>query len=205
MNPFRTVVLVLPFSTMLAFAVIDGVPTASAASPLLASGHMTYPTGSFPFCVAVGDLNGDGKPDLAVANERRLHGVDPARRGRRNVCAESRLCDLGGSPTSLVMRDFDGDGRLDLALACWTAAAVSVLRSNGDGTFAARQDYAVGNTPISLAAGDFNRDGHVDLVTANFNSHDLTVLRGSGDGTFGFRSDISGRPDQLGGGRRSRR
>lgn len=64
----------------------------------------------------------------------------------------------------MVAGDFNGDGRLDLAV---TNSGVSVLLGNGDGTFQTPQNYTVGMTPISIVAGDFNRDGELDLAVAN--------------------------------------
>jgi hypothetical protein len=66
--------------------------------------------------------------------------------------------------TSLVARDFNGDGRTDLAVANWYSFVVSVFLADGDGTF---QDQVTCNTseysPFSLALGDFNGDGRADL------------------------------------------
>jgi len=59
----------------------------------------------------------------------------------------------GGNNDSVVLSDFDGDGRLDLALADWVAYDVSVLLGNGDGTFPTRQGYGTGPEPTSVAPG----------------------------------------------------
>src|SRR5713101_2109196 len=71
------------------------------------------------------------------------------------------------SPRAVITADFNGDGRLDLAVANAGSNDVSILLGNGDGTFQAAQNYASGGTPVSLAVGDFNSDGKLDLVTAN--------------------------------------
>ena len=81
--------------------------------------------------------------------------------------------------------DFNGDGRLDLAVANVGSNDVSVLLGNGNGTFRPQVTYAVGSDPIALVTGDFNGDGRTDLAVANFGSNDVSVLLGNGDGTFG--------------------
>jgi len=88
----------------------------------------------------------------------------------------------GANPQAVVTGDFNGDGRLDLAVANAARDTVSVLNGNGDGTFQAPQTFSTGAGILSLAAGDFNGDGRLDLVTVN--SRDVSVLLGIGNGTF---------------------
>jgi len=80
--------------------------------------------------------------------------------------------------------DFNRDGKRDLAVAECGNNNVSILLSNGDGTFQAGVNYAVGTYPTSEAVGDFNGDGKLDLATTNFYSNNISVLLGNGDGTF---------------------
>src|SRR5439155_11609832 len=100
----------------------------------------------------------------------------------------------GIEPVSVAMGDFNGDGKLDLAVAnypSWdnsklgfTNGIVSVLLGKGDGSFRAAVNYSAGITPFSIAVSDFNGDGKPDLAVANFISGDVSVLLGKGDGTF---------------------
>jgi hypothetical protein len=76
----------------------------------------------------------------------------------------------------VVVADFNADGHADLALASFNSNTVSILQSNGDGTFLAAQSYAGGKTPSSLAVGDFNGDGLPDLAIANYYGYSVTVL-----------------------------
>jgi glucose/arabinose dehydrogenase len=80
--------------------------------------------------------------------------------------------------------DFNGDGRLDLAVANAGSDNVSVLLGNGNATFAARINYAVGDQPKNVFARDLNNDGRLDLITANQGSATVSVLLGNGNGTF---------------------
>jgi hypothetical protein len=95
----------------------------------------------------------------------------------------------GLRPYHVVAADFDHDGILDLAVANYGNARVSILRGLGvagvgDGTFAAPVQYATGSTPFHLATGDLDQDGSADLVVVNNNAGSVSVLRNAGDGTF---------------------
>src|SRR5205085_2759588 len=85
------------------------------------------------------------------------------------------------NPYAVVTADFNGDGRLDLAVANAGSNSVSVLLGNGAGSFQPAQNYAAGAGPLSVAVGDFDGDGKLDLVTAN--AGDVSVLPGNGDGS----------------------
>ena len=91
---------------------------------------------------------------------------------------------VGAAPHSIVARDFNGDGRLDAAVANHDDASVSVLIGRGDGTFNPQVKYPVGEWPHSIRAGDVDGDGRLDLAVANDGSNTISVLRGQVDGTF---------------------
>ena len=91
---------------------------------------------------------------------------------------------VGTGPLAVVKGDFNGDGRLDLAVANQSSNTVSVLLGNADGAFQLARDSATGASPNSLAVGDFNGDGKLDIVTDNFQNMTVSVLLGNGDGTF---------------------
>jgi len=170
----------------------DGTFTATATSPA---------TGNAPYAIVVGDFNGDGIPDLAVANEC---GTDPACRfagtvtillgnGDGTFTATATSPATGGFPVSIAVADFNGDGILDLAVANNGSNTVTVLLGNGDGTFTATATSpATGQNPFSIAVGDFNGDGIPDLAVVNQCGNNgpcapngtVTVLLGNGDGTF---------------------
>jgi len=90
----------------------------------------------------------------------------------------------GSGPNAVVSSDFNGDGKLDLAVANSASSNVSILLGNGDGTFQAPLNLNVGSGPVSVVAGDFNGDGKLDLAVANSASNDVSILLGNGDGTF---------------------
>ena len=91
----------------------------------------------------------------------------------------------GTTPMSVVTGDFNGDGKLDLAVANANASNVTILLGKGDGTFTpAASSPRTGCIPYAIAVGDFNGDGKLDLATANGGSDNVTILLGNGDGTL---------------------
>lgn len=136
-----------------------------------------------PTAVVAGDLNGDGVPDLVVANAQSGNVDVLLGDGKGNFLAPVHY-KIGGSPVALVLTDLAGHGRIDIGVANQNGNSVSVLLGNGDGTFQPAVTYPVGTGPIALAVGDLNGDGQADLVIANAGSNSLSVLRNKGDGTF---------------------
>ncbi len=109
--------------------------------------------------------------------------------------AAASTYQVGRAPVSVVVGDFNGDGKPDLAVANAESDTISVLLADGDGGFQSRGNYnTAASSPSSVAAGDFNGDGKTDLVVANRGRYDSTtssytnsavvVLLGNGDGTF---------------------
>ncbi len=155
----------------------------SQVSVLLGNGAGTlaartdYTTGDGPTSVAVGDLNGDGLPDLAVADffpsaVSVLLGTGGGAFGAKTDYA------AGSNPEGVAIGDLNGDGRLDLATANYGTTTTSVLLGNGAGGFGPKTDYPVGTNPYNVAIGDLNLDGRSDLATANFNSANASLLFG---------------------------
>jgi hypothetical protein len=153
--------------------------------------------------VAVADLNGDGRVDLAVSTFDRstIPGPDSL-----SIFLENGDGTFGqpntirtGSGGSIIAEDFDGDGKVDVAITSSGSNVVSILLGAGDGTFRSQVDFGPGNGPGSLVAGDFNGDGHIDLVTPDFYSDSAALLLGNGDGTFQARIDygVSEQPVSL--------
>jgi hypothetical protein len=114
----------------------------------------------------VGDFNGDGLLDLAVANYGPSPSVSVLLGNGDGTFQTARNFAAGGYPRSVAVGDFNGDGVLDLAVAN-PFANVSVLLGNGDGTFQAPRSFPAGDTPWPVAVGDFNGDGLPDLAVAN--------------------------------------
>jgi hypothetical protein len=128
--------------------------------------------------VAVGDFNGDGKPDLAAANENSKTVSIRLGKGAGQFAAAPDVA-VGTGPRFVAVADFNGDGRQDLAVASFAndgSGTVSIRLGNGHGGFAVEPDVPVGNRPLSVAVGDFNGDGKPDLAVANAGSNTVSVL-----------------------------
>lgn len=145
------------------------------------------------YTVAVGDLNGDGKPDLIVANESADssggNGSVGVLLGNGDGTFQPAVAYASGGyqTRSVAVADVNGDGKLDLLVTscCGASGVVGVLLGNGDGSFQPVVTYASGgNDALTVVVADVNRDGKPDLVVANENSVDVGVLLGNGDGTF---------------------
>ncbi len=91
---------------------------------------------------------------------------------------------VGSAPPAVMVADFNGDGKLDLAVTNISSNSVSILLGKGDGTFGAPVNFATGNNPLRGVVGDFNGDGKPDLAIPNKFSNNVSVLLGNGDGTF---------------------
>lgn len=180
-------------------------PSASAQyGEGLFSAPQAYASGYGNQAVAIADVNGDGKPDLVVADTCGSVG---------SPCGSSAIAILLGNgdgtfkapvfyalnqidPSSVAIADLNGDGKLDIVVAgctaCGTGGTITVLLGNGDGTFRLASSYASGGmVPWAVAVSDINGDGKRDLLVANESAGGTAtangtvgVLLGNGDGTF---------------------
>jgi hypothetical protein len=160
----------------------------NTVSVLLGNGDGTfqaaqnYVVGSNQFfiaSVAVGDFNGDGALDIAVADAARSDSTVSILLGNGDGSFQPAQSYAVPGAVGLAVGDFDGDGVADLAVI--SSNSVMVLRGNGDGTFQAGGTYAVGNNPDYVAVGDFNGDGWPDLAVTNLQSNTVSVLLNAAD------------------------
>jgi hypothetical protein len=144
------------------------------------------PLGNSLTGAALGDVNGDGKLDLAVGDNAvgtdHLVHVLPGR-GDGSFGAAVSL-PVGRNPRVLRLSDLNRDGRLDLVVVNYGGNSASVALGRGDGTFAAAQTLDSELSPASLAVADMNGDGTLDLIVGSSTRPSLSLHLGRGDGTF---------------------
>src|SRR6266446_6281293 len=155
--------------------------------------------GGFPWSIAKGDFNGDGKLDVAVSSVGN-NTVSVLLGNGDGTFLPPLIAPVGPNPWYFAVGDFNGDGILDLAVSDYgcpldcnssPSSTVTVLLGNGNGTFRPAPSLTVGNGPAGVVVGDFNGDGKLDLAVANLNDNTLSVLLGNGDGTFQAAQDFA--------------
>jgi hypothetical protein len=171
----------------LALAAVFAPSAAAAGAAPIFQAQQEFATPQQPMSVAVGDLNGDGRPDLVTANF--FDGLSVLLGNGDGTFQAKRDYATGSGLYSVAVGDLNGDGRPDLvAVGTDEFAPVDeliVLLGNGDGTFQAKVAYPAGPVgPYSVAIADLNGDGEPDLVTANRDGDSVSVWLGNGDGTL---------------------
>ncbi|HVS10078.1 MAG TPA: VCBS repeat-containing protein [Planctomycetota bacterium] len=137
--------------------------------------------------IAAADFDGDGHVDLVAPNTGANYEgsvVSLLRNHGDGTFAAHQTFQAGTGPVGLAPADFDGDGWIDLAVACYgPGSTVALLRNDQAGGFLAPVAFPAGAGPYKLAAGDLNGDGRPDLAVAR-DKQRLTVLLNDGSGGF---------------------
>ncbi len=167
-------------------AVVNG--SAQSVTILLGEGNGTFTklasqpaTGVEPLSIAIGDFNGDGNPDLAVSNQNDGY-PNPGTvtvllgNGRGAFRSTAVSPQTGSIPDTILVADFNGDGKPDLLTSNAGSNTVSLLLGLGHGAFAKARSLAAGTDPLGAALGDFNGDGIPDVAVANNTTASVTVL-----------------------------
>jgi len=182
--------------------------TAPGSSTASFANKQDFAVGDRPYSVTVGDFNGDGKPDLAIANFSSNHGQTvsvllnetPPGSSTATFAAKQDFT-TGTGPISVTVGDVNGDGKSDLVVANYYSKTLSVLLNQtapGSSTvsFAPKQDFDMGDRPHSVAVGDVNGDGKPDLAVSILNSNTVSVLLnqttpGSSTASFAAKQDFT--------------
>jgi hypothetical protein len=166
-----------------------GSPPDGPSSGTFGAG-VAYGTDLEPVAIAIGDFNGDGRPDVAVANNKN-QGTNINTIGTVSVLLTSvdgtlqpgQTFTAGFGPFGIAVGDLDRDGKLDLVtanLAQGIGGNLTVLIGNGDGTFDDPAPVDACCSPKAVVAGDLDRDGKLDLVVANFQNVQVVLGTSSG-------------------------
>jgi hypothetical protein len=183
----KSLLAVVPVALALALGATASAKTGTVPSFAPAKRYGVPPVDACGRCAhstAIGDIDGDGRPDVVTVNDDETISIfiakpDGSLGSRRDYLAS-------GDPAGAAIADLNGDGHADVAVAD-RGGFVTVFLNRADGTLAPKQDYAAGSFPESIAAGDLDGDGSPDLVVTSSDS--VSVLRNNGDGTFAAKED----------------
>ena len=163
---------------------LGGLGAGMGFTPSFAAQQTFGTGGDDPYSVTAADINGDGKPDLIIANAGDhtvsvlLNTTAPG--ATTPSFATPQTFASGGQPYSVVAADVNGDGKPDLIVANFDNTVSVLLNTTAPGavspSFAAQQSFATGNVPISVTAADVNGDGKPDLIVANSSDNTVSVL-----------------------------
>ena len=167
-------------------AVVNG--STQSVTILLGKGDGTFTkvasqpaTGVEPLSIAIGDFDGDSIPDLAVSNQNYGYPnlgtvIVLLGNGKGEFRATAASPQTGSIPDTILVADFNGDGKPDLLTSNAGSNTISLLLGEGHGVFAKAQNFAAGTDPLGAVLGDFNGDGIPDVAVANNTTSSVTVL-----------------------------
>lgn len=177
---------------------VDGMPAQGYVSTRLQgpAGAFAMPTrfgvGAGPANLVLADVNGDGRPDLVVANawDRTVSVrlADATRPGY--FLAATVLSTPGRTPLDVAVGDLNGDGRMDVVVAASGAPSVMVFTQTSTGTFNAPVSYAVGGDPQAVTVADLDGNGRADIAVAT-TANTVSVLLQTGAGVFASAVDYA--------------
>jgi len=158
----------------------------AAGSPGSFSAPVELPLGVLlPHDLALADLDGDGKLDIAVA----ASGTSAVQVFFQGAVAGSFgpaiAYAVGGEPAAVATADLIGSGRADLVVATANGKVSVLLHGPSPGTFLPGVDYPAGTNPAGVQVGDLNGDGRPDILVADYLGALVVLLQSpAGDGTF---------------------
>jgi hypothetical protein len=171
-----------------------GATVDPAGNPPWAFPETTYSIGHPVSNVAVGDVNGDGKPDIVAVTADGTNLIVMLLNDGTGNFVQGASVQAGMGASQVALGDFNQDGFLDIAVLNTGDATIGIFSGNGDGTFQAMVPYSVGLNPAAFSIADLNLDGYMDFAIANGDSAtqgEVSFLYGQGGGGFNYVSNSS--------------
>ena len=166
-------------------AVYRNISTAGSIGTSSLAGPVNFPTQADPFSAMVGDMDGDGKPDLIVPN-----AISSTVSVFRNTSSSGTISfatrvdfAAGNNPLRSAIRDLDGDGKPELAVCNRFSNSISVYKNISipgaftSTSFAAPVNFITGSEPYSVAVADLDGDGKPEMVAVNNLSNSVSVYK----------------------------
>jgi len=150
---------------------------------------VSFSTSENPYGVAIGDFDGDGKPDLAIAKSPTSSAVSVFKNKSTTgtIAANSFAAKvdfpLSSCPNSIFVSDIDGDGKPDIAVTFYEYGKIALFRNTAttgvinSGSFATRVEYTTGSISSDIDIGDLNQDGKPELTISNSNEGVISILQ----------------------------
>lgn len=190
------------------FSVFRNTSTGGSITASPFSSKVDFATGNSPLGAAIGDVDGDGKPDIAITNAGDSN-VSVYRNlsisGIINSSSFSNWVNFvtGATPARVVISDLNGDGKRDMAITNNASDTMSILRNTSTSgeittsSFAPKEEFSTGHFPSNIAVGDLDGDGKPDIAVTNGGTNTISLYRNTSttstinSGSFAPKVDIS--------------
>jgi len=144
-----------------------------------------YPCGDAPFGISIGDLNADGKPDLAIINSPGSMAAGKGKNGLTVLLGDGKgkFTTMKGSPyesgkipNRIAIGDTNGDGVNDIITSDNDDNKIYLFLMNRNGTVLSQSSITVGNHPKGIVIADLNSDGKSDIAVCNQLDNDISII-----------------------------